>query len=551
MRKQIFGSILFTSIMSILLVSCLIFGDMYKRFYEEMKLAVKKESVLIETGYALSGKDYLNTLQDKSPRITLVATDGTVLYDNTANPSSMENHTDRPEVKSALINGAGEATRISSTIGEQTFYHAVRLTDGNILRVSDTMDSVYASLFACLPSALLAVALITALSAYIARTRTRRITTPINKLDLNKPLSNDAYEELSPLLTRIEKQHRQITAQMDELKTRQNELSTITANMSEGLILLNRKGAIISINESAAHLYGINPDFAGRDILTIDRSLPVQELLKKAATGNHAETVKEISGRRYQFVANPVLKSGEINGIILLMFDITERSQAEQIRKEFTANVSHELKTPLQSIMGSAELMKNRLVKPEDMPRFIDRIYSEACRLVALIDDIIRLSKLDEQSGELPLEDINLTALVQDVAGQLVEYARERSVSIEVRGADVVYRGVRQLLWEIIYNLCENAVKYNRHGGRVDIAVSDDPDGVTVTVADTGIGIPKEDQGRIFERFYRVDKSHSKEIAGTGLGLSIVKHAAQYLGATIELESTEGRGTTISVKFMS
>lgn len=551
MRKQIFGSILFTSIISILLVSALMFADMYERFYEEMKQAVKKECALIETGYTLSGKDYLYALRDKYPRITLIAPDGTVLYDNAANTSSMENHAGRPEVKSAFETGAGEATRISSTIGEQTFYHAVRLPDGNILRVAGTTDSIYASLLACLPFTLLAVALIAALSAFIARRRTQRITKPINTLDLEKPLSNEVYEELSPLLTRIEKQRRQITAHMEELKTRQDELSAITANMSEGLILLNKSGTVLSVNKSAARLYGINSDYVGRDMLTIDRSQTVRELLKGASFGKHAETTKEISGRKYQLIANPVLKSGEINGIVLLMFDITERSQAEQMRREFTANVSHELKTPLQSIMGSAELLKNRMVKPADIPGFVDRIYSEACRLVALIDDIIRLSRLDEQDGELPLEDVDLIALAQDVAEQLNEQARERSVTVEVHGADVVYRGVRQLLWEIIYNLCDNAVKYNRRGGRVDITVSAGPEGAAVTVADTGIGIPKEDQGRIFERFYRVDKSHSKEVAGTGLGLSIVKHAAQYLGATIALESAEGRGTTISVKFPS
>lgn len=549
MRKQIFGSILLTSMISILLVSALMFADMYDRLYDEMKQAVKKECALIETGYTLSGKDYLYALQDKYPRITLIAPDGTVLYDNEATTSSMENHAGRPEVKSALETGAGEASRLSSTIGKQTFYHAVRLPDGNILRVASTKDSIYASLLSCLPFALLAVAFITALSAFIARRRTRRITKPINTLDLDNPLSNEVYEELSPLLTRIEKQRRQIAAQIEELKTRQDELSAITANMSEGLILLNDSGTVLSINKSAARLYGINSDYVGRDMLTIDRSQAIRELLREASLGKHAVTTKEISGRKYQLIANPVLKSGEISGIVLLMFDVTERSLAEQMRREFTANVSHELKTPLQSIMGSAELLKNGMVKPTDTAGFIDRIYSEACRLVALIDDIIRLSRLDEQDGKFPLEDVDLAALAQEVADRLYEQAHERNVTVKVHGDATVYRGVRQLLWEIVYNLCDNAIKYNRLGGRVDIMVSAGPEGAAVTVADTGIGIPKEDQGRIFERFYRVDKSHSKEITGTGLGLSIVKHAGQYLGATIELESGEGRGTTISVKF--
>jgi len=548
-RKQIFSSILFTSIISTLLVSCLIFGVMYGRFYEEMKQVVKEELSLIEKGYAFSGNDYLNKLRNEDTRITLIASDGTVLYDNFGDDTMMENHSNRPEVISALETGVGEATRTSATIGEQTFYHAIKLPDGNVLRVASTTEGVYASMLACIPFTLLAIALIAVLSAYIARKRTRRITDPINTLDLEKPLFNDVYEELSPLLMRIEKQHRQITAQVEELKTKQNEFSTITGNMSEGLIVMNGRGTVLSINKSAAQLYGINHDYVGRDMLTVDRSIPVQELLKGAGSGKHSEAVKEISGRQYQLMASPVLTSGCLSGIILLMIDITERVEAERMRREFSANVSHELKTPLQSIMGSAELMKNQMVKPADLPHFIDRIYSESRHLVALIDDIIRLSRLDEQSGKLSIENVNLTSLAQDVAKQLHERAKERGVTIQVHGNAVVYQGVRRLLWEIIYNLCDNAIKYNRQGGRVDIAVSANPEGIIVTVTDTGIGIPIGDQERVFERFYRVDRSHSKETGGTGLGLSIVKHAAQYFGATIKLTSTDNSGTTISVKF--
>ena len=549
MKRQIFGSILLTSLISMLLMSCLIFIVMYGQFYGDMKNTIAKEAGILTEGYMLSGEEYLEKLSAESIRVTLIAADGTVLFDNLAKPVSMDNHRDRPEVQKALETGTGETTRLSETIGYQTFYHAVRLNDGNVLRAAKTTDIVYATILASIPVTILAIAAITVLSALVAGWRTKKIIMPINQINLDEPLQNDVYAELSPLLTRIEKQHREINTQMKELQKKQDEFSAITGNMSEGLILLDMSGTILSINESAAHLYGLDRDYAGKDILEVDRSLPVQEIIKDASEGKHAETTMDISGRSYHFIANPVLSSGRVSGAILLAFDITERSHTEKLRREFTANVSHELKTPLQSIMGSAELIKNRLVRDEDLPRFAGRIYDEACHLVELIDDIIRLSQIDEIRDDVPKETVKLKALCDTAADRLKTLAGERGIIIEVLGEEAAVNGIRQLIYEIIYNLIDNAVKYNRPGGQVRVAVSEDVTGTTLSVTDTGIGIPKEDQSRIFERFYRVDKSHSRDTGGTGLGLSIVKHAALCHNAEIELQSRLGQGTIIKVKF--
>ncbi|NLA86247.1 MAG: PAS domain S-box protein, partial [Clostridiales bacterium] len=383
----------------------------------------------------------------------------------------------------------------------------------------------------------------------IARWRTRRFIEPINRINLDEPLQNDVYGELAPLLTRIEKQHREISAQSKELQKKQEEFSAITGSMSEGMILLDKNGMILSINKSAARMYGLDRDYTGEDMLAVDRSFPVQGIIKEAFEGKHAETTAEVAGRLLQFTANPVISQGQVSGTILLTFDITERSQTEKLRREFTANVSHELKTPLQTIMGSAELIKNAIARNEDMPHFAQRIYDEACHLVELVDDIIRLSQIDEVRTELPRETVELKALCMDTAERLKTLAGERGVTIEVQGAEAAISGVRQLISEVIYNLMDNAVKYNHPDGWVRVTIASDKTGATLTVADTGIGIPKEDRSRIFERFYRVDKSHSRGTGGTGLGLSIVKHALLFHNAEIDLQSKQGMGTSITVKF--
>ncbi len=386
------------------------------------------------------------------------------------------------------------------------------------------------------------------LAIILAGRMSKRIVGPLNDIDLDCPLENEVYEELSPLLTRIERQHRQISEQLDELRRRQDEFATVTGSMSEGLILLNDKGFILSIYPAAMRLFGTNAGCAGCDMLAVNRSLEMQRLLSDALAGKRSEEALSLGGGEFQVNASPVLSKGEVRGVCILTFDVTEKQRAEQQRREFSANVSHELKTPLQSIMGSAELIENGLVQPADLGRFAGRIRQESARLVMLIDDIIRLSRLDE-GEELPKEDIGLKAVADEVVCALSEEAAKKNVSLTVGGEDLHIMGVRRLVYEIVYNLCENAVKYNVDGGSVRVGVSQGDNETILAVSDTGIGIPPEAQGRVFERFYRVDKSHSKETGGTGLGLSIVKHAAVSCGARIELQSKVGEGTTIKICF--
>lgn len=555
MRRKIFRTIFTSLLLATLLTASLVFGILYMQFYSEMKSEVKREAAYINAGYSISGEDFLKNIEDASSysnelsRITLIAPEGTVLFDNYALADEMENHADRPEIRKAILYGSGEATRLSDTIGQQTFYHALRLPDGSVLRVARTTASVFASAASCIPYLIAMVILIAVLSMFIAKRRTRGIIDPINNLDLDDPLSNEVYEELAPLLIRIAKQRRDLEENLREISRRQEEFETITGNLSEGLILLNGKGSILSVNPAAARLFDIDPDKStGRDILTVCRSLQMQKLLHDAILGKRSETSISIGGGQYQMIASPVESHGLITGVVLLTLDVTEKFAAEKLRREFTANVSHELKTPLQSISGYAEIIQNGLVKPEDMPRFIGQIYSESQRLISLVEDIIRLSRLDE-GGEMQREESDLFDLANKTVSYLSPSAKEASVTLETHGESVVISGVPQLLGEIIYNLCENAIKYNRPGGRVDVSVESRNSEAVLKVRDTGIGITKEHQSRIFERFYRVDKSHSKETGGTGLGLSIVKHAALIHGAKIEVDSTPGIGTTMTVRF--
>jgi len=550
MTKRIFRAIFLVALAVLLSCLVLIMGVLYSYFGQLKRTQLRDQSALAAQGVAGMGADYFKNLSAGDFRVTWIAADGTVLYDTQADPAKMENHANREEVKEALATGYGESSRFSSTLTEKMLYSAQRLPDGTVVRVSSSQYTLFSFLLLMLQPIAAVLILALALSGLLASRVSRQIVRPLNTLNLDEPLSNDTYEELSPLLTRIERQHRQIDVQLAELRQRQEEFSVVTNNMGEGLTLLNTSGTILSINRAAARLFGAGENAAGRDILTVNRSLALQELLDKAREGEHGEAVLELAGGSYQMTANPVMNNGAVGGIVLLLFDVTERSRAEEMRREFTANVSHELKTPLHSISGCAEIMKNGLVRPEDMPQFISQIYTEAQRLIVLVDDIIRLSRLDESSGEdLPREPVSLLAAAQEAAERLSTCADARKIALSVTGDEGVISGVPRLVGEIVYNLADNAIKYNRDGGRVDIAVSDGPDAVSLTVADTGIGIPKEHQDRIFERFYRVDKSHSKEIGGTGLGLSIVKHAAILLGASIAVDSTPGRGTAITVRF--
>lgn len=548
MTKKIFQSILLVAGAVLLASLLIIMGFLYSYFGGVEENQLRDELSLAAAAVEDGGTDYLSQLTADRCRLTWIAADGSVLYDTKTDAESLENHASRAEVSQALATGTGESTRYSSTLMEKTMYYAQRLTDGTVLRISISRATVGMIAVGVLQPLLLVLIVALILSGMLAKRLSRRIVDPLNSLDLEHPLDNDAYEELSPLLKRIHRQHVEIQTQLRELREKTDEFTQITGSMREGLVLLDEHGDILSINAAAQALFGADAQCVGRDFLTIERSHEISAAIQAAAADGHSEVRAERAGRVYQFDISRITSDGKFLGTVILAFDITEQEFAERNRREFTANVSHELKTPLQGIIGSAELIENGMVKPEDLPRFVGHIHAEAARLVTLIDDIIRLSQLDEGDA-MPTEPVDLLAVSQEAAENLHDAAAARDVMVSVTGQPAVLPGVRRLIYEIVYNLCDNAIKYNRDGGRVDVTVAADAGGSSITVADTGIGIAPEHQARVFERFYRVDKSHSKASGGTGLGLSIVKHAVQYHHGRIELESTPGTGTTIRVVF--
>ena len=548
MTKKIFQSILLVAGCVLLASLLIIMGFLYDYFGGVEENQLRDELSLAAAAVEDGGTDYLARLTADRYRLTWIAADGSVLYDTRTNAESLENHASRAEVSQALTTGTGESTRYSSTLMEKTMYYAQRLDDGTVLRISISRATVGMIAVGMIQPLLIVLIVALILSGLLARRLSRRIVDPLNSLDLEHPLDNDAYEELSPLLKRIHRQHVEIQTQLRELREKTDEFTQITGSMREGLVLLDEHGSILSINAAAQLLFDADAQCVGRDFLTIERSHEISAAIQAAVTDGHSEVRAERAGRVYQFDISRITSDGKFLGTVILAFDITEQEFAERNRREFTANVSHELKTPLQGIIGSAELIENGMVKPDDLPRFVGHIHAEAARLVTLIDDIIRLSQLDEGDA-MPTEPVDLLAVSQEAAENLHDAAAARDVTLSVTGQPVVMPGVRRLIYEIVYNLCDNAIKYNVDGGRVDIAVASGTDGSSITVADTGIGIAPEHQSRVFERFYRVDKSHSKASGGTGLGLSIVKHAVQYHHGRIELESTPGAGTTIRVVF--
>lgn len=548
MTKKIFQSILLVAGAVLLASLLIIMGFLYDYFGGVEENQLRDELSLAAVAVEDGGTDYLSQLTAGRYRLTWIAADGSVLYDTKTDAESLENHASRAEVSQALTTGTGESTRYSSTLMEKTMYYAQRLADGTVLRISISRATVGMIAVGMIQPLLIVLIVALILSGLLARRLSRRIVDPLNSLDLEHPLDNDAYEELSPLLKRIHRQHVEIQTQLRELHERTDEFTQITGSMREGLVLLDEHGSILSINAAAQALFGADAQCVGRDFLTIERSHEISAAIQAAVADGHSEVRAERAGRVYQFDISRITSDGKFLGTVILAFDITEQEFAERNRREFTANVSHELKTPLQGIIGSAELIENGMVKPDDLPRFVGHIHAEAARLVTLIDDIIRLSQLDEGDA-MPTEPVDLLAVSQEAAENLQDAAAARGVTVGVTGQPAVIPGVRRLIYEIVYNLSDNAIKYNRDGGRVDVTVAADADGSSITVADTGIGIAPEHQGRVFERFYRVDKSHSKASGGTGLGLSIVKHAVQYHHGRIELESTPGTGTTIRVVF--
>lgn len=548
MTKRIFRATLLVGVAVLIASLTLVMGALYSYFGRVQESQLRDELSLAVVGVEQNGMDYLKQLESDQYRITWLRADGAVLYDTQADAESMENHAQRQEVQQALATGEGESSRYSDTLLQKTVYYAKRLPDGTVLRLSAIRVTTGVLVLNMLQPILLVLAAALILSGVLASRLARRITEPLNRLDLEHPLENDTYEELAPLLRRMEHQRRQIDRQMDELRRRSEEFEQITGSMSEGLVLLDEAGVILSINPAARRLLDAAENCVGQDLLTVDRDVALSDALRQAAEQGHSEFRGQRNGREYQFDVTRIQSEGRTAGTVLLVFDVTERAFAERNRREFTANVSHELKTPLQGIIGSAELLENGLVKQEDVPRFIGHIRSEAQRLVTLIGDIIRLSQLDE--GEpMPAEPVELLALAREAAESLQSAAADRNVTITVEGEPVELTGVRRLLYEIVFNLCDNAIKYNTDGGRVQVTVTKENKTAAVTVRDTGIGIPPDQQDRVFERFYRVDKSHSKASGGTGLGLSIVKHAVQYHHGAIHLQSEVGKGTEIRVTF--
>ena len=555
MTKKIFRSILLAAVSVLLASLVIIMGCLYNYYKGVQEKQLRDELRLASYGVETGGSDYLEQLA--SPyrfasvadcRLTWIDADGEVLFDTHVPAAEMENHADRAEVRQALTKGESGGVRYSETLTERTLYYAQRLAGGTVLRISISQLTVFALALGMLQPILLTATIAAVLSALLAHRMAKSIVAPLNRLDLDRPLDNDAYEELSPLLGRIYQQHRQIEAQLRELQRKTEEFEQITKSMSEGLVLLDRKGTILSINPAARTIFRADSARIGQDFLVVDRGHEINLAIQNALEGGHSEVRTVRNDREYQFDISQITADGAVVGTVLLAFDVTEQAAAERSRREFTANVSHELKTPLQSIMGSAELLENGLVKQEDVPQFVGVIRREAARLVTLVDDIIHLSQLDE--GIAPAkEQVNLLELARSAASALRERAEERRIDMSVSGADSMINGVQGFLYELLYNLIDNAIKYNTDGGKVEVAVSAADTGTTVSVKDTGIGISPEYQARVFERFFRVDKSRSKASGSTGLGLSIVKHIAQYHHADLSLHSRIGEGTDISVVF--
>jgi len=548
MTRKIFRSIVLVAGTVLLASLLLILGYLYDFFGGVQETQLKDELTLASAAVESTGGDYLAQLSSDRFRLTWIAADGSVLYDTQADASSMESHADREEVQQALKTGEGESTRYSATLLQKTLYYARRLGDGTVLRISVSRATAGLLILGVLQPMLLVLAAALILSGVLARRLSKRIVDPLNRLDLDHPLHSGSYEELAPLLGRINQQHREISSQLRTLRRKTDEFDQITGSMKEGLVLLDNAGVVLSINPAAQKLYGVSRASVGQDFLTVDRGRDMSRAIADAVKNGHSEVRSERGGRAYQFDLSRIESGGETVGAVLLAFDVTDQEYAERSRREFTANVSHELKTPLQGIIGSAELIGSGMVKPEDLPRFVGHIHDEASRLVTLIDDIIRLSQLDE-GGELPTEEVDLLALSRETAESLRPAAEKKHVTLEVSGESAPVMGVRRLLYEIVYNLCDNAIKYNVEGGSVRVETVCGAETVQLTVSDTGIGIAPDQQERVFERFYRVDKSHSKASGGTGLGLSIVKHAVQLHRGTIALQSEPGKGTCIRVCF--
>lgn len=543
MTKRIFRSIMLVSALVLVIGLGFIMGILYHYFGSQIEKELKSETAYLAISVENMGLSALDKLPAESARVTLLDEDGTVLFDNKADAAGMENHADRQEVIAAKLKGTGKATRQSDTLAEKTIYYAKQLTNGQILRVSSTQYTVAALIGELVQPMLYVLLMMVVLSALFAARISKKIVSPINDLDLEEPERTEAYDEISPLLTKINKQQRTIRKQLADARRQQQEFSIITENMSEGLLVIDAQTDLLSYNSSALRLLDAAETQAHTSVLSLNRSEPFQQAVDAVLSGRHTSSNLQIGDSFCQVIANPVLRDKEVTGAVLLLVDITEKIQRENLRREFTANVSHELKTPLTSISGFAEIIQDGFVKPEDIKKFAGKIFVEAQRLIALVGDVIKISQLDEGCLPYQKEETDLYVLAKDTLERLRDPAKRRQVSLFLEGEHAVLATTQPILEEVLYNLCDNAIKYNHPNGKVTVTVLNGKNTVSISVADTGIGIPSADQARVFERFYRVDKSHSKEIGGTGLGLSIVKHGAAYLGAKVELDSQLDKGS--------
>ena len=549
MTKKIFKSIMFVCALVLAVGLAAVMGILYSNFDGQMRKELSKEAAYLTYGVEQQGVDYLKNIKDKSARITYIDQDGTVLFDNEADVSEMKNHSDRTEFQKAEKYGAGESSRYSDTLSEKTIYYALRLKDGTVLRVSGTQDSVLALVENLIFPLCGLLCLMLILSGIMASAISKRIVKPINELDLESPEENRIYEELSPLLSKIHRQNREIQNQLELAKQQQEEFALITENMQEGLIVIDKYTMILSANSSAWNLFHMDRGCQGESVYCLDREEEFRHAIEQVLSGEHTELVLKLNGSDIQLIANPVIRDKKTEGAVVLLVNVTEKLERESLRREFSANVSHELKTPLTSISGFAEIMQSGLVKCEDIPQFAGRIYKESQRLLQLVEDVIQISQLDEEKTSYTWEPVDVYQVCKNAFESLKEKAKRLNVHLYICGEYMKMEAVRTLLEEAVYNVCDNAIKYNRNEGSVSVFLTQTAQEIQIVVKDTGVGITKEDQDRVFERFYRVDKSHSKEIGGTGLGLSIVKHAVGALKGSVILRSEEGNGTEICMKF--
>ena len=550
MKRQIFRSTCLVAFISVAVIFVLITGRLYSYFTSVQFQQLKTQTELVSKAVENEGADYLKDLKKSSDyRITWIASDGRVLFDSQEDITKMDNHAQREEFKEAKKEGYGQANRYSDTLIHNSLYSAKKLSDDSVIRLSSQQNSIFSLVLNMMQPIAWMILLVILCSMYFAKRVSSRIVKPLNEMDLNQTIKENHYTELDPLIKRIDLQQHQLKKQSDSLRHRQYEFDTVTSNMNEGLALLNPEGIILFLNRKAKDLLGANDESVGKDILMVNRSLKVHDLLLQAQKGEKRECLLDIHNETYQMLASPIMGSHGVRGIALLILNVTDKIQAEQIRREFTANVSHELKSPLHTISGCAELLMNNMVKKADRPRFVEQIYKEAQRMIDLIEDIIKLSHLDEGASDMVYEQVDVLPFCQQIVDSLQSKADKNKVTLSVHGDDVKLNIIPQLFNSIVYNMTDNGIKYNKPNGTVDLSIHDLTTSVQIVIKDSGIGIPSEDTQRIFERFYRVDKSHSKEVGGTGLGLSIVKHALQVLHAQIFVDSVPGKGTTMDLRF--